>query len=81
MNIFVLDRNIRKCAQYHCDQHVSKMILESIQMLCTCLNKKGVSTPYKSTHLKHPCVLWLDESHSNFLWLKELALELNREFT
>ncbi len=80
MNIFVLDRNIRKCAQYHCDQHVSKMILESIQMLCTCLNKKGVSTPYKSTHLKHPCVLWLDESYSNFLWLKELALELNREF-
>ncbi len=43
--------------------------------------KKGVSTPYKSTHLKHPCVLWLDESYSNFLWLKELALELNREFT
>ncbi len=80
MNIFVLDRNIRKCAQYHCDQHVSKMILESVQMLCTCLNKKEISTPYKSTHLKHPCVLWLDESYSNFLWLKELALELNREF-
>ena len=24
MNIFVLDRNIRKCARYHCDQHVKK---------------------------------------------------------
>ncbi|MEM7400361.1 MAG: pyrimidine dimer DNA glycosylase/endonuclease V [Pseudomonadota bacterium] len=81
MNIFVLDRNIEKCAQYHCDQHVSKMILESVQMLCTSLNKKGFQTPYKSTHVKHPCVLWVEESYSNFLWLKKLAIELNREFT
>lgn len=80
MNIFILDKNIKKCAQYHCDQHVSKMILESVQMLCTCLNKKGFQTPYKSTHVKHPCVLWVEESYSNFLWLEELAVELNREF-
>ena len=80
MNIFVLDRNIKKCAQYHCDQHVSKMILESVQILCTCLNKKGVKTPYKSTHIKHPCVLWVEESYSNFLWLKNLTIELNQEF-
>jgi len=80
MNIFVLDKNIKKCAQYHCDQHVSKMILESVQMLCTSLNKKGFKTPYKSTHIKHPCVLWVEESFSNFLWLKQLAIELNNEF-
>lgn len=80
MNIFILDRNIKKCAQYHCDQHVSKMILESVQIICTCLNKKGFKTPYKSTHAKHPCVLWMEESHSNFVWLKKLALELNLEF-
>lgn len=80
MNIFVLDKNIKKCAQYHCDQHVSKMILESVQMLCTSLNKKGFDTPYKSTHVKHPCVLWVEESFSNFSWLQELAIELNREF-
>lgn len=80
MNIFVLDKNIKKCAQYHCDQHVSKMILESVQMLCTSLNKKGFKTPYKSTHFKHPCVLWVEESYSNFLWLKQLAIELNTEF-
>ena len=81
MNIFVLDKNIKKCAQFHCDQHVSKMILESTQLLCTCLNKKGYKTPYKSTHSKHPCVLWLEQSYTNFEWLKELALELNREFS
>ncbi|MBT8123506.1 MAG: pyrimidine dimer DNA glycosylase/endonuclease V [Gammaproteobacteria bacterium] len=80
MNIFVLDKNIKKCAQYHCDQHVPKMILESVQMLCTSLNKQGFQTPYKSTHIKHPCVFWVEESYSNFLWLKQLAIELNKEF-
>jgi len=35
MNIFVLDQDIDKCAEYHVDKHVSKMILESAQMLCT----------------------------------------------
>ncbi len=56
------------------------MILESVQMLCTALNKKGFSTPYKSTHVKHPCVLWVEESYANFLWLQDLALALNQEY-
>lgn len=80
MNIFVLDHDIRRCAQYHCDRHVSKMILESVQMLCTALNKKGFTTPYRSTHAKHPCVLWVEASRDNFEWLSELAVELNREY-
>ncbi|MDO6561974.1 pyrimidine dimer DNA glycosylase/endonuclease V [Amphritea sp. 1_MG-2023] len=80
MNIFILDENIQTCAQYHCDQHVVKMILESVQMLCTALNKKGFTTPYKSTHVKHPCVLWVEESFENFLWLQNLAIELNTEY-
>ncbi|MBD3654512.1 pyrimidine dimer DNA glycosylase/endonuclease V [Kangiella sp.] len=80
MNIFVLDNEIELCAQYHCDQHVVKMILESVQLLCTALNKKGFSTPYKSTHIKHPCVLWVEQSYSNFVWLTELTRELNKEY-
>ena len=80
MNIFILDKDIEKCAQYHCDQHVVKMILESVQMLCTALNKKGFTTPYKSTHMKHPCVLWVESSFENFLWLKKLTLALNAEY-
>ena len=80
MNIFVLDKDIEKCAQYHCDQHVVKMILESVQLLCTALNKKGFQTPYKSTHAKHPCVLWVEESYDNFEWLVRLTLELNSEY-
>lgn len=35
MNIFVLDKSPIIAAQYQCDSHVIKMILESAQMLCT----------------------------------------------
>lgn len=35
MNIFWLDFDVTKCAQYHCDRHVVKIILELAQMLCT----------------------------------------------
>jgi hypothetical protein len=80
MNIFVLDQDIETCARYHCDQHVVKMILESAQLLCTALNKQGFQTPYRSTHVKHPCVLWLEESYDNFLWLTRLAYALNNEY-
>ncbi|MGV6807064.1 MAG: pyrimidine dimer DNA glycosylase/endonuclease V [bacterium] len=80
MNIFVLDESIETCARYHCDQHVGKMVLESVQILCTALNLKGFHTPYRSTHAKHPCVLWAGESWDNFQWLSSLAESLNREF-
>ena len=35
MNIFVLDKNPRIAALYHCDKHCVKMILETAQMLST----------------------------------------------
>lgn len=60
MKIFVLDTDIELCARYHCDRHVNKMILESVQILCTVLNERGFNTPYQSTHRKHPCVSWVD---------------------
>jgi hypothetical protein len=80
MNIFVLDTDIECCARYHCDAHVSKMILESVQILCTMLNKKGFSAPYRSTHTNHPCVLWAGQSYDNFRWLARLARALNAEY-
>lgn len=80
MNIFLLDRDIELCARYHCDQHVVKMILESVQILCTALNKMEIDTPYKPTHANHPCVLWVGESFDNFLWLQDLTLCLNDEY-
>lgn len=80
MNIFILDLDPKICAQYHVDNHVSKMILEETQIMCTILNETGYPTPYKSTHSKHPSTLWAKESLSNYLWLRQLTLELHKEF-
>ena len=35
MNIFYLDKDPNVCANYHCDKHVVKMIVEYAQMLST----------------------------------------------
>ena len=35
MNIFLLDLDQELCAQYHCDKHVVKMIVEYAQLLST----------------------------------------------
>lgn len=80
MNIFVLDTDPKVCAQYHCDKHVIKMILESAQILCTVLVQQGIIVPYKPTHGTHPCTIWAGESRSNFNWLRSLAKHLNCEY-
>jgi hypothetical protein len=33
MNIFILDQDPKIAAEYHCDKHVNKMIIESLQIL------------------------------------------------
>lgn len=37
MNIFYLSENLEECAEFHIDRHVTKMILESAQLLCMAL--------------------------------------------
>jgi hypothetical protein len=54
---------------------VSKMILESAQMLSTVLGG-----PYKPTHANHPCTKWIGHSRANAVWLIDLARELNNEW-
>lgn len=81
MNIFILDENVDTCAKYHCDKHVVKMILESVQMLCTVGHTIGAPEPfYKKTHVKHPCTLWVMESKQNALFLVELIHALDNEY-
>ena len=81
MNIFILDTDVRKCAEYHCDKHVVKMILESSQLLCGAHWVVGGEAPYKLSHKNHPCSIWVRESLSNYLYLCELGLELCKEYT
>ena len=35
MNIFYLSENPRECAEFHCDRHVLKMIIEMGQLMST----------------------------------------------
>ena len=37
MNIFYLDKDLSKSAEYLCDKHIVKMIIEHIQLLSTAL--------------------------------------------
>lgn len=75
MNIFVLDTDPSLAAQYHCDKHVVKMILESAQMLSTALGQG-----YRPTHPNHPCTLWVKQSRENAEWLIQLVSFLNIEW-
>lgn len=82
MNIFVLDNDQKICAQYHCDKHCIKMILESAQILCCVFHSQGFKNiPYRKTHFNHPCSIWVRESKENFLWCLELLKELLIEYT
>jgi hypothetical protein len=81
MNIFFLDFDVKKCAEYHCDKHVVKMILETAQLLCSAHHVTGGSAPYKLSHKNHPCSIWVRSSLSNYLYLCELGLKLGEEYT
>lgn len=83
MNIFYLDSNLKLNAQYMVDKHIVKMPLESAQLLTSALyfTGQGNESPYKLTHKNHPCSVWCRQSLSNWLFLKELALEICYEYT
>lgn len=81
MNIFVLDNNPSTAANYLCDKHVVKMVLETAQILCTIANQQGLASPYKTTHGNHPCTVWARESLNNWLWLVEHGSAIALEYT
>ena len=83
MNIFVLDTDVIKCAQYHLDKHCVKMILESTQLLNNALitHDKSYEPVYKQTHKNHPASLWTQTSRDNFDWLLTLGLALCNEYS
>jgi len=84
MNIFFLDYDPKKCAQYHLDKHVVKMIVETAQMLYSVhwfLQLDLPETAYKKAHINHPCSIWARTSLENYIWLCQLGQELCREYT
>lgn len=84
MNIFYLDEDISKCAEYHCDKHVVKMILETAQLLSTVIHESGITPSfriYRKTHVNHPSAKWARESSHHFRYLVSLGLSLCSEYT
>lgn len=81
MNIFVLDNDIETSAKFHCDKHVVKMPLEQTQILCTTINLLGGTSPYKTTHVNHPCTIWARQSIENYNLLCRMTIALCEEYT
>jgi hypothetical protein len=79
MNLFVLDQDIQKSAQYLDDKRLNKMMLETMQLICSTLNLAGYKTPYKTTHKNHPVTIWARESRENFIYLCRYFMFLSTE--
>ena len=92
MNIFVVDTDPVVAAQQLPDRHVTKMILESAQMLSVVFSlhywdigevMKVDGTPFKTAKgafKNHPCTQWVADKTCNAAWLIQHALGLCDEF-
>lgn len=83
MNIFYLDRDPVKCASYHCDKHVVKMVLETAQLLSTAHRELGSDVAdkcYRKTHVNHPSAIWVRSSDKHYRWAWRLFIHLNGEY-
>lgn len=85
MNLFILSLIQKEIAEAMMDKHVSKILLEAVQMLCTA---KHLVDPddevnqclYKIAHKNHPVTIWCRKSRANFLWTLDLIDELHEEW-
>jgi len=87
MNLFILSLNFTECAEFMFDKHVSKIILEAVQMLCTAVQiidpDNAVCTKiklYKIAHKNHPVTIWMRTSLSNFMWTLDLIEAMHNEW-
>lgn len=88
MNIFATDSNALSCATYHTDKHIIKMPLEMAQMVSFVYHNKDLwdrSIPQllmsnSTTHIKHPCSIWVKQNLSNFIWSCELGIKMVEEY-
>lgn len=84
MNIFFLDTSPFKAAQYLCDKHLSKMQLESAQMLSTAVHvlcpDADLQHLYKKTHVSHPSAVWVRQSYRNATWLYDHIFGMHCEW-
>lgn len=92
MNIFAVDTDPIKAAHVLPDKHVTKMILESAQMISIVYSphywdigevNKVDGTPFntvKGAFKNHPCTKWAAKEYHNCAWLIQHSLGLCGEF-
>lgn len=78
MNIFITDLDPYLASQNLCDKHISKMFLESCQLMCS-IYPNNIA-PYKRTHYNHPCCIWTRSSVQNYEWLLLHAFGIAEEY-
>lgn len=84
VNIFYLDYDPKLCAQYYCDKHVNKIMIEILQILSQIHHEIGdLEPPYKKCMAIKSNLgpyLWAMESVSNYKYCINLAKNLLKEF-
>jgi len=85
MNLFILSLIQKEIAEYMMDKHVSKILLEAVQMLCSAKRVLDPDDPineklYKLAHKNHPVTIWCRKSKQNFLWTLDLVDALHNEW-
>jgi len=95
MNIYVLDKDPRLAAAYHNDRHVSKMLLDCVQIMSMAhVEIDGMDVASKNIPLmilprkhrtmevaRHICVRWACATSANYEWLHTLTRCLLVQFT
>jgi hypothetical protein len=87
MNLFILSLCFAECATFMFDKHISKMILEAVQMLCATIQlidpKNDIANIiklYKITHKNHPVTIWMRTSLANYLWTLDMVDAMHTEW-
>lgn len=87
MNIFALDQDPIIAAQYNCDVHCNKILLECCQMLANCFSleklefapKTKDGKTRKHCHYNHPVSKFVRSSKENANWVIQHAEELEKQ--
>ena len=87
MNLFILSLNFRECAEFMFDKHISKILLEIVQMLCAAMQLidpdnevKNKIKLYKISHKNHPVTIWMRDSLENYMWALNLVEAMHCEW-
>ena len=87
MNLFILSLIHKTCAEAMVDKHISKMIVEAVQMLSTGkhlldpedVEKNGLQI-YKISHKNHPTSIWIRASLENYIWTLLMVEAMHNEW-